>query len=65
MKKLLGSSFPMVSRRKFVQGLTLGGVLAATPAWLQAASASEGLIERGVPPVLSGTEINLVISEMR
>ena len=54
----------MVSRRKFVQGLTLGGVLAATPAWLQAASASEGLIERGVPPVLSGTEINLVISEM-
>ena len=64
MKKLLGSSFPMVSRRKFVQGLTLGGVLAATPAWLQAASASEGLIERGVPPVLSGTEINLVISEM-
>lgn len=64
MKKLLGSSFPMVSRRKFVQGLTLGGVLAATPAWLQAASASEGLIERGVPPVLSGTEVNLVISEM-
>ena len=51
-----------LSRRRFVQGLAAGGVLAATPAWLQAAT--NGKSASGSVPVLSGTEIDLVIAEM-
>ena len=49
------------SRRRFVQGLAAGGVLAATPTWLQAAMSSK--VAQGQTPVLSGREINLVIAE--
>lgn len=50
-----------LSRRRFVQGLAAGGVLAATPAWLQAAV--NGATALGSAPVLSGREIDLVIAE--
>jgi len=49
------------TRRRFVQGLAAGGVLAATPAWLQAAV--KGATALGSAPVLSGREIDLVIAE--
>jgi len=48
-----------ISRRRFVKGLAAGGVLAATPAWLQAAANNK--TEVGTAPVLSGREIDLVI----
>ena len=50
-----------LSRRRFVQGLAAGGVLAATPSWLQAAVKSATAL--GSAPVLTGREINLVIAE--
>lgn len=50
-----------LSRRRFVQGLAAGGVLAATPSWLQAAA--KGATALGSAPVLSGREIDLVIAE--
>ena len=50
-----------LSRRRFVQGLAAGGVLAATPSWLQAAV--NGATALGSAPVLSGREIDLVIAE--
>ncbi|MBR9910262.1 MAG: copper resistance system multicopper oxidase [Gammaproteobacteria bacterium] len=49
-----------LNRRRFVQGLAVGGVLAATPAWLQAGGT--GFTAQGTAPVLSGQEINLVIA---
>jgi len=54
-------TLPANSRRRFVQGLALGGVLAATPGWLQAGVA--GLTQQGSAAVLSGREINLEIAE--
>ena len=48
-----------LSRRRFVQGLAAGGVLASTPTWLQAAFNNKTLL--GTAPVLSGQEIDLVI----
>lgn len=50
-----------LSRRRFVQGLAAGGVLAATPYWLQAAVKDATAL--GSAPVLSGREIDLVIAE--
>ncbi|EDY86380.1 copper-resistance protein, CopA family protein [gamma proteobacterium HTCC5015] len=44
-----------------MQGLAAGGVLAATPSWLQAAV--KGATALGSAPVLSGREIDLVIAE--
>ena len=57
--------FPInVNRRRFVQGLAAGGVLAAFPAVLQAASrAGATLTHTGTAPVLSGNQIELVIAE--
>lgn len=53
-----------VNRRRFVQGLAAGGVLAAFPAVLQAASrAGATLTHTGTAPVLSGNQIELVIAE--
>ena len=49
------------SRRRFVQGLAAGGVLAAAPSWLQAAINSN--TDLGSAPVLSGREIDLVVAE--
>lgn len=48
-----------LSRRRFVKGLAAGGVLAATPTWLQAAVNNK--TEVGTASVLSGREIDLVI----
>ncbi|MGK2870639.1 MAG: copper resistance system multicopper oxidase [Alphaproteobacteria bacterium] len=50
-----------LSRRRFVQGLAAGGVLAATPSWLLAAVKDATAL--GSTPVLSGREIDLVIAE--
>ena len=50
-----------LGRRRFVQGLAAGGVLAATPSWVQ--SAVKGSTALGSAPVLSGREIDLVIAE--
>lgn len=50
-----------LNRRHFVQGLATGGVLAATPAWLQAAANSK--TAQGLTPVLSGRVIDLVVAE--
>lgn len=50
-----------LSRRRFVQGLAAGGVLAATPSWLQAAV--KGATALGSAPALNGREIDLVIAE--
>lgn len=49
------------TRRRFVQGLAAGGVLAVTPTWLQASV--KGATALGSAPVLSGREIDLVIAE--
>ena len=52
-----------LSRRRFVQGLAAGGVLAglSTPAFK--AFAQQGSATRGAAPVLKGTEFDLVIAE--
>ncbi len=52
----------MLPRRRFVQGLALGGVLAATPKFLRAADMSPQT-HTGSAPVLRGTEIDLVIGQ--
>lgn len=61
MSKIPVLTRPNVNRRRFVQGLAAGGVLAATPSWLQAAA--KDATARGSAPVLCGREIDLVISE--
>ena len=50
-----------LSRRRFVQGLAAGGVLASTPTWLQAAI--NGQTALSSTPVLSGRVIDLVVGE--
>ncbi|MGC1508719.1 copper resistance system multicopper oxidase [Ketobacter sp.] len=49
------------SRRRFVQGLAVGGVLATTPAVLLAGESAQTAL--GSAPVLSGTDIQLEISQ--
>ena len=57
MKNRFPLSVPALSRRRFVQGLTLGGAAAALGAW-EPAWARGGV---RAPSVLSGTEFNLEI----
>ena len=52
-----------ISRRRFVQGLAAGGVLAALPGLVHTAVAPSVMTKTGAAPVLSGNEINLVIAE--
>ena len=52
----------ILPRRRFVQGLALGGVLAAVPPVLQAAELSPQT-NTGSAPVLSGKEIDLVVGQ--
>jgi CopA family copper-resistance protein len=52
-----------MSRRRFVQGLVAGGVVAAMPSIVKAATAQGVNTTTGSAPVLSGTEIDLVIAE--
>ena len=61
-----GSGNPVFSRRRFVQGLALGGTAAMLggfikPAWALGAPAGDA--SAGQPKVLSGTEIHLEISD--
>lgn len=58
----VASALPPLPRRRFVQGLVAGGVISALPAWAwSTANASTGTQS---PPVLSGTEFDLVIDEL-
>ncbi len=50
-------------RRRFVQTLVGGGVLAGLPAWASAAVNTLGLTPTGSAPILSGTEIQLTVAE--
>ncbi|TAN02559.1 MAG: copper resistance system multicopper oxidase [Rhodanobacteraceae bacterium] len=56
-----GSWHPVLSRRRFVQGLALGGTAAMMGGFVKPAWA---LTSSGQPNVLSGTEFNLDIAEM-
>ena len=52
-----------LNRRRFVQGLAAGGVLAGLPGLLHAASDQRLDTVTGAAPVLSGTDIDLVVAE--
>lgn len=52
-----------MSRRCFVQGLVAGGVVAAMPSLVKAATGQGVNTSTGTAPVLTGTEIALVIAE--
>lgn len=58
---------PPISRRQFIQGLAMGGVLALTAPLAQAmgnmAVASQQLSTTGQAPILTGTEFHLTVSE--
>jgi len=64
---------PKIPRRRFVQGLVAGGVLAGLPSVaggvlaglpsFAAAFAADGRTSTGAAPVLSGSNIDLVIAE--
>ena len=56
-----GFSIPMPSRRRFVQGLALGGTAAMLGGFAKPVSALAG---GNQPRVLSGTEFNLEVAEM-
>ncbi|MEZ1355994.1 twin-arginine translocation signal domain-containing protein, partial [Pseudomonas aeruginosa] len=51
------------SRRRFVQGLAAGGVLAGLSTPAVKAFAQQGSATRGAAPVLTGTEFDLVSAE--
>lgn len=50
-----------ISRRRFVQGLAAGGVMATFPGWV---SAQAPQLKSRMPEVLSGNEISLEIAEL-
>ncbi|WP_430460677.1 copper resistance system multicopper oxidase [Thalassolituus sp. LLYu03] len=52
---------PQVSRRRFVQGLAAGGVLAAMPNWLYARSLQTAA--HGLAPEIRSNQIDLVVEE--
>ncbi|QID17912.1 copper resistance system multicopper oxidase [Nitrogeniibacter mangrovi] len=54
---------PARSRRRFVQGLVAGGVVAALPGMARADSAARGATRTGSAPELTGTEFHLEIGE--
>lgn len=55
---------PDPPRRRFLQGLAAGGVLLGLSPWIGPARAGEAAGTRsGTPPVLSGTEFDLIIAE--
>ncbi len=61
MKELTPCPARPMSRRRFVQGLAAGGVVAGLPGFARAALAPRA--SPGGVPVLSGTEFDLVIEE--
>ncbi|WP_456299679.1 copper resistance system multicopper oxidase [Nitrogeniibacter aestuarii] len=60
-KSLLIQPPPHMARRRFVQGLAAGGVVASMPGLARAAL--ENRAHTGTAPVLTGTEIQLVVEE--
>ncbi|WP_456238051.1 copper resistance system multicopper oxidase [Nitrogeniibacter aestuarii] len=60
-KSLLTLPQPHMTRRRFVQGLAAGGVVASMPGLARAAL--ENRAHTGTAPVLTGTEIQLVVEE--
>ncbi|NYT70627.1 copper resistance system multicopper oxidase [Pusillimonas noertemannii] len=54
---------PLISRRRFVQGLAVGGLLAGLTPYAQAGGMPLHRADAGAAPILKGTEFNLVISE--
>ena len=66
MKRKVHSAFvlPDPARRRFLQGLSAGGVLLGLSPWLRQVRAQEpGGILAGTVPELSGTEFDLTIAE--
>lgn len=62
MNKLPSLALPTFSRRRFVQGLAAGGVVATLPS-LAYAGSQPASSQHGTPPVLSGRVIDLVVAE--
>ena len=60
LKPLHRDALALPSRRRFVQGLASGGLLAGLGAWPRPGGASAGLPRQ---PVLAGTDFDLVIGE--
>jgi len=57
---------PALARRRFLQGLAAGGILLGAAPWLNAVAARElPVTTLGGPPVLTGTEFDLIIAETR
>ena len=54
---------PDPPRRRFLQGLAAGGVLLGLSPWIAARAEGAAGTRTGTPPVLSGTEFDLVIAE--
>jgi len=66
MKKRVNQSpllVPSRARRRFLQGLAAGGVMAGFSPWIAAAARNETPTAVGTAPVLSGTEFDLTIAE--
>ncbi|HEX4974954.1 MAG TPA: hypothetical protein VFV48_03625, partial [Pseudomonadales bacterium] len=67
MKKNTGFNPPLLplSRRRFMQGLAAGGLVASWPSVLQAGATNAALVaaQTGSAPVLTGPIINLVVAE--
>ncbi|WP_345422024.1 copper resistance system multicopper oxidase [Halioxenophilus aromaticivorans] len=61
MNRLFSPLASSLSRRRFVQGLAVGGVLATIPAALLARESAQTAL--GSAPVLSGTDIHLEIGQ--
>lgn len=58
------SPLPLVpARRRFVRGLVAGGVMIGLSPWLRAAAQGLSDTRTGAAPVLSGTNIDLVVAE--
>ena len=53
-----------LSRRRFVQGLAAGGVLASLSVPVLSAVARGEQVSRGAAPVLRGNEFDLVVEEL-
>ncbi|WP_339674264.1 multicopper oxidase domain-containing protein, partial [Dasania marina] len=62
MNKTPSLDLSTFSRRRFVQGLAAGGVIATLPS-LSYAGSQPASSQHGTPPVLSGRVIDLVVAE--